>query len=140
MTTDYRALCAEILQKLDQYEDGQRVNWDAWRNNVRTALAQPYSDLTEERRLGYLKGLEDCAHAALAQHEPEEPTDEDVRKILMSHGILYQHQGYLLTAGNPGNPRSAKVSDIALVFRAVLARWGTPANSTREENLEVSND
>ena len=40
MTTDYRALCAEILQKLDQYEDGQRVDWEAWRNNARAALAQ----------------------------------------------------------------------------------------------------
>jgi hypothetical protein len=61
--------------------------------------------------------------------EPVAPTDEEVRKILMSHGILYQYQGNLLTAGNPGIPRSAKVSDIALVFRALLARWGTPANA-----------
>jgi hypothetical protein len=40
MNTDFRALCAEILQKLDQYEDGQRVDWDAWRNNARAALAR----------------------------------------------------------------------------------------------------
>ena len=66
------------------------------------------------------------ARTALAQPEPAELTDEDVRKILMSHGILYQHQGRLLTAGNPGLARSAKVSDIALVFRAVLACWGHP--------------
>jgi hypothetical protein len=39
--TNYRALCVEILQKLDQYEDGQRVDWDAWRNNARAELAQP---------------------------------------------------------------------------------------------------
>ena len=38
---DYRALCAEILQTLDQYEDGQRVDWDAWRETARAALAQP---------------------------------------------------------------------------------------------------
>jgi hypothetical protein len=38
---DYKALCSEILQKLDQYEDGQRVDWDAWRNNARALLAQP---------------------------------------------------------------------------------------------------
>jgi hypothetical protein len=41
MSTDYRALCAEILQKLDQYEDGQRVDWDAWRNNARAELVKP---------------------------------------------------------------------------------------------------
>jgi hypothetical protein len=39
--TNFRALCAEILQKLDQYEDGQRVDWDAWRNNTRASLVQP---------------------------------------------------------------------------------------------------
>jgi hypothetical protein len=44
MSTDYRALCVEILQKLDQYEDGQRVDWEAWRNNARAALAQPEAD------------------------------------------------------------------------------------------------
>ena len=38
---DFRALCAEILQTLDQYEDGQRVDWDAWRETARAALAQP---------------------------------------------------------------------------------------------------
>jgi hypothetical protein len=38
---DFRALCAEILQTLDQYEDGQRVDWDAWRETARSALAQP---------------------------------------------------------------------------------------------------
>jgi hypothetical protein len=68
------------------------------------------------------------------QPKPAAPTDEEVRKILLSHGILYQHQGNHLTADNPGIPRSAKVSDIALVFRAVLARWGTPANNTNQED------
>jgi hypothetical protein len=38
---DFRALCAEILQTLDQYEDGQRVDCDAWRETARSALAQP---------------------------------------------------------------------------------------------------
>jgi hypothetical protein len=46
--------------------------------DIRTALAQPYSDPTEERRLGYLKGLEDCAHAALAQPVGEGLTDEEL--------------------------------------------------------------
>jgi hypothetical protein len=36
--TDYRELCAEILQILDQYEDCQRVDWDAWRDTARAAL------------------------------------------------------------------------------------------------------
>jgi hypothetical protein len=114
----FKSLCAELVE-----------------------LSAPTDSIPQlAERLQKLSELASRARAALAQPEPVAPTDEDVRKILMSHGILYQHQGYLLTADNPGNPRSAKVSDIALVFRAVLARWGTPANNTREENLEVSND
>lgn len=56
--TDYRALCAEILQKLDRYEDGQRVNWDAWRNNARAALARwgcPKSPSLKKQALSDLK-------------------------------------------------------------------------------------
>jgi hypothetical protein len=51
-TDTFRDLCAEILQKLDQYEDGQRVDWDAWRNNARAVLAQPEpAALTDEALL-----------------------------------------------------------------------------------------
>jgi hypothetical protein len=75
MTTDYRALCAEILQTLDQYEDGQRVDWDAWRETARAALAQPepqrpsvmdiiaLADEVEEKGLGQV----DLVRRALAR-------------------------------------------------------------------------
>jgi hypothetical protein len=39
--TDFRALCAEILAILDDYENSQRVNWDDWRSRTRATLAQP---------------------------------------------------------------------------------------------------
>ena len=39
--TDFRALCAEILAILDDYENNQRVDWDDWRSRTRAALAQP---------------------------------------------------------------------------------------------------
>ena len=86
MTTDYHALCAEILQKLDQYEDGQRVDWDAWRNNARAALAQP---------------------------EPAELTDKELYE-------LWEESGF-------ESDRFA---------RAVLARWGTPVNTTNQEDYD----
>ena len=41
MTDEFRALCAEILTLLDLYEDGERVDWDAWRARARALLAQP---------------------------------------------------------------------------------------------------
>ena len=59
---NFRALCAEILQTLDQYEDGQRVDWDAWRNNARAALAQP---------------------------EPEGPADEELEDYALQNGGGY---------------------------------------------------
>ena len=58
------------------------------------------------------------ARAALAQPEPVAPTDEELDRFADEVWS--------------GSPRR--------YARAVLARWGTPANNTREENLEVSND
>jgi hypothetical protein len=102
---DFRALCAEILQKLDQYEDGQRVDWDAWRNNARAALSQP---------------------------EPEEPTDEELLKLFGQfdvEGMNGETHGMPLdTFWDEYQPREA------LAFaHAVLARWGTPANAAELE-------
>jgi hypothetical protein len=68
---------AEIIREVDgNHDKGAGALAEAilshpgsrWR--TRAELAQPYSDPTEERRLGYLKGLEDSAHAALAKPEP----------------------------------------------------------------------
>ena len=59
---DYRALCAEILQTLDQYEDGQRVDWDAWRETARAALAQPEPVLTVQECNNMRKHRETYMH------------------------------------------------------------------------------
>ena len=71
MATDCKALCAEILKTLDDYEDGLRVDWDDWRVRARAHLSQhdPYSDLFDEtpkERLGRLikeTGNEDLLEA-----------------------------------------------------------------------------
>ena len=42
--TDFRALCAEILGTLDDYENDLRVDWDDWRTRARTALSKEESD------------------------------------------------------------------------------------------------
>lgn len=44
MTTDWKTLCAEILKTLDDYEDGQRVDWDDWRDRARSYLTQTESE------------------------------------------------------------------------------------------------
>ena len=44
MTNPYRAMCAEILTLLDLYEDGERVDWDAWRARARALLAEAVAE------------------------------------------------------------------------------------------------
>jgi hypothetical protein len=65
----------------------------------------------------YRSELSDRAHAALAQPEPVAPTDEEMRALW--------RLGW----------QSKDPEDGAVLFaKEVLARWGTPANNTREEN------
>ena len=90
--TDFRALCAEILQKLDQYEDGQRVDWDAWQNNARAALAQP---------------------------EPQGPTDEELDDQFFEHCYTDDFGNELM-----------KLQQFRKGARAVLARWGRAASKS----------
>jgi hypothetical protein len=69
--TDYKALCAEILKTLDDYEGGLRVDWDNWRERARAALAQPepvedrVAELEAELERGRLR-LAACGVVAMA--------------------------------------------------------------------------
>jgi hypothetical protein len=79
--TDFRALCAELHAAFNTYA----VNEEHHRLLVRTA-------------------------AALAQPEPQGPTDEELHQLWQELYIF--HDG----------PTSGEVTEIA---RAVLARWGS---------------
>jgi hypothetical protein len=74
------------------------------------------------------------ARAALAQPEPVAPTDEELITTAEEAGLCYP-TCWDLRDGEV--PQMQYLRDFA---HAVLARWGTPANNTREENLEASND
>jgi hypothetical protein len=58
------------------------------------------------------------ARAALAQPEPVGPTDEDVTEL------FYRHMG-----------EGSQIGFENAIAEA-LARWSTPVNNTREENLD----
>jgi hypothetical protein len=73
MTDTFRALCAELLAAIQLYT---KLNPAAYEMSA--------FELTEK-----LMDAMAATDAALSQPEPAELTDEDVRKILMSHGILY---------------------------------------------------
>jgi hypothetical protein len=90
MSTDFRALCAELLAALE-------IQLDELRFNNRLCVR---------------------ARAALAQPEPVAPTDDELMDLW-------------LDCVNTSEAREPYA-----FVRAVLARWGTPANNTREENLD----
>jgi hypothetical protein len=85
--TDFRALCAELVEKLDALNCSYNI---------------PSQSALVER-----------ARAALAQPEPQGPTDEELWD-------LYQHLGSYFSP-----------TEFA---RTVLARWGTPTNTINQED------
>jgi len=128
----YRALCAEILQKLDQYEDGQRVDWDAWRNNARAALAaepvaptawmyqsepdfdgkhwhENWKTTLDEKLARYMAGKKEPIPLWCSPTPQPEPVAPTVMQILALSDEI----------------ESEGLGTIDLVRRA-LARWGTP--------------
>jgi hypothetical protein len=87
--TDFRALCAELVDNLERYQ--------SW--------------YIEDNGYGIddLESLLRRTQAALAQPEPQGPTDEELHQLWLD---LYAfHDG----------PTGGEVAEIA---RAVLARWG----------------
>jgi hypothetical protein len=87
-TTDWRALCARMADELDHYRQL----------------------LMDDRRATHALAAE--ARAALAQPEPQGPSDEELLRIYRVATPCYQVEEY------------KRELDFA---RAVLARWGRPA-------------
>jgi hypothetical protein len=110
----------DLIQALELAEAGLSDIGDADRepsDDLAWAEARAAQDLPRIRRT--LNTWRD--HSALAQPEPVAPTDEE---LLASVRHFYGDQA----AADMG------AEDDLRTARAVLARWGTPANNTREEN------
>ena len=86
MTDTFRALCAELVDKIEG----------------KAPFGPDEEDLTNR------------AHAALAQSEPVAPTDEELITMWATTSYIDQPEGGLAYG------------------RAVLTRWGHPANNTNE--------
>ena len=87
--TDFRALCAELVDELE--------DWIAYGDEADCADAH---------------AIVDRARSALAQPEPQGPTDEELESFLVD------------VACQNGNMYHAEPMTLA---RAILARWGRPA-------------
>ena len=111
MTTDWKALCAELAYELDAEtgytrSDGRRITNPAV----------------------------DRARAALAEPEPEGPTDEEIMELMpqqMRDDLAAAARA--LSGFDPDNIKAASVFRIILNrhsvdhARAVLTRWGQPS-------------
>jgi hypothetical protein len=94
--TDFRALCAELVEDLELW--------------VAFGEVEP----TEESH-----ALIDRARAALAQPEPQGPTDEEARELANDLGITrgyFDHECGL----------HISCADLAPFAESVLTRWGCP--------------
>jgi hypothetical protein len=121
MSTDFRALCAELATELeawekadDQFSEGGTLRADA----------------------NY--GLAPRARAELAHPEPVAPTDETKEAMISALNTLegwdnFDHWVWPVSALEQSKKNT---TESLQMLRAVLARWGTPANNTNQEDYE----
>jgi hypothetical protein len=142
---DYRALCAEILQTLDQYEDGQRVDWDAWRETARAALAQPEPVAPTDEKAWQWYSY--CPEDGIELHFGKELAQKAAQEIMGSYpkaahsdgwhedmdsvswGMLLPVEQAQVVERTEAEPDSE--FDEWIRYELVPTRWGTPANTTR---------
>jgi len=120
MTDTFRALCAELIQQL------QELHTMVWGE-------APY--LLDEDRGGSadldldIEDVLEKARAALAQPEPVAPTDYELAQLFSD-----SNRQAIKGACSTPEQAAALIRSHMEYARAVLARWGTPANNTKEEN------
>jgi hypothetical protein len=114
--TDFRALCAELVEKLDELNCNFNVpNQSALIERSCTALAKPESikgriakaDAAIEASMKRVRAIAAAPARALTQPEPEGPTDAEMQDLAL-HCVK-------------GN------KSVEWVIQEALARWGRPA-------------
>jgi hypothetical protein len=110
MSTDFRALCAELVE-----------------------LSAPTDSIPQlAERLQKLAELANRARAALeTQPEPVAPTDEEIEEWADAATEVPLEE---MDPDVHGWRRCFTAKEFGETIRAALARWGTPANNTREKN------
>jgi len=103
--TDFRALCAELVEDIEEWMDG-------------TDHCPPSSVALVNR-----------ARAALARPEPQGPTDEELLQIAASSIAPYESCGISTGEYEAETECAVEVygSELIAFARAVLARWGRAA-------------
>jgi len=99
MTTDYRALCAELLGIFEKYDDESNLGGIIW------DMKMDGNDLLERAR---------AALEAQPEPEPVAPSKHELFSLLMHVG---------------GATQCVSIGWLEPFADAVLARWGRPANT-----------
>jgi hypothetical protein len=99
---DYRALCAELADALAEWQLG----------------GGPPEDIADA-------DLINRARAALAQPEPVAPTDEELEQLVFDN-----YRIAISFACDSKEEAQVMISSYVKFARAVLARYGTPTNTT----------
>ena len=115
MTNPYRAMCAELASELEDWIDGYLINDPS---DIHTDAAYK---------------MIERARAALAQPEPEAPTDEELMELMpqqMRDDLAAAARALTGDMPWPDNPKAAGAMRIILNrhavdhARAALAKWG----------------
>ena len=130
--TDFRTLCAELLADYDNCHYRSELS-----DRARAALAQP----EPARQPTFSELLMPPPRTALAQPETVVPTDDELLELMpqqMRDDLA--NAARALAGFDRANVKAAGAMRIILNrqavnhARAVLARWGTPANTINQED------
>ena len=163
MTTDFRALCAELVviedamsggsvqlssqgQALDGYAGLAAFRYIAAKARIALAQPEPVADLAA-KLLAESKPMDPEMAAVLTtearwdlyegsttpQPELVEATDDELLELLSRVSGLPDNDTYIVDGGRI----MSEPHELLDFARAVLARWCTPANSTREESFDA---
>jgi hypothetical protein len=128
--TDFRALCTELLSAMDTlYKQSVTTSYSQTIeiNGIRHAIPIGKDILAQD---AVYADLLDRTRAALAQPEPQGPTNEELKQMFHANDTLSKH----CEAGTDWSEPLMMKYEFPAVARAVLARWGRP---TSEENLDA---
>ena len=116
MSTDYSALCAELLVALESWSPHGGGPLECWEDREEEA------DLIARAR------------AALAQPEPVAPTDEEILRCAQKHSVAYTCvDGKVIYGLAEGHDMR---DDVLTFAHDLLARGGTPANTLNQEDYD----
>jgi hypothetical protein len=117
MSTDYRALCAELLAAIQLY----------------TKLNPAAYEMSASELTGKLMDAMAATTAALAQPEPVAPTDEEIEEWADASNEVPLEE---MDPEIHGWRRCFTAKEFSETIRAALAHWGTPANTINQEGYD----